>query len=604
MTKSVISAMLLLFSIASWAQGQNACPTCTTQLPEPLPADTLYLAPAPNGRVGEFYSANISFRVPRTTTPVAAVDTTVAPGITINRITVTGLTNLPAGLSFHLPQAVFNLPDSTDGCVTICGMPLQPGTYLVNVTITAQVFVLSQQSTFTFPIVIEPAQSITDGFTMNNASGCGAVTVNFENNVLSGGAPGFSYFWDFGNGNFSPEENPVPQTYSMPGQYRIQYRAIVDTVGHILTKVRILQVGCSDLFNAPDLKVFLYAPDSSEVFVSAEFQNASLPLEVLINAPIGEGNYRLRVLDLDDGIIGGADDECGAITFNRTLSGELDGGTLRAFLELVNPVDTIVSVDTVEVFPLPDMPQIIGVPDGPLCDGELLNLSVNYPNGVQWYRDSLPVLPGDEVVLEVNSSGDYYVSYTSEDGCRVYSNTADIEFVPVPTVPAFTVGQNRLTLFDPNALPAFAVLQWYLNGEPLSGETGQLLCITVSGLYELEVTDAVTGCSNTYSLPVNYNPNLPNCVSSANETWLENAGVQLFPNPGWDFIDLRMQLETPTLLHWQLTDLNGRAVAIGSWEASEGAWQRRIEAGHLPSGVYFLKLQSNEGFGVRKWVKR
>ena len=31
---------------------------------------------------------------------------------------------------------------------------------------------LSQQSTFTFPIVIEPAQSITDGFTMNNASGC------------------------------------------------------------------------------------------------------------------------------------------------------------------------------------------------------------------------------------------------------------------------------------------------------------------------------------------------------------------------------------------------------------------------------------------------
>ena len=596
--------MLLLFSIASWAQGQNACPTCTTQLPEPLPADTLYLAPAPNGRVGEFYSANISFRVPRTTTPVAAVDTTVAPGITINRITVTGLTNLPAGLSFHLPQAVFNLPDSTDGCVNICGMPLQPGTYLVNVTLTAQVFVLSQQSTFTFPIVIEPAQSITDGFTMNNASGCGAVTVNFENNVLSGGAPGFSYFWDFGNGNFSPEENPVPQTYSMPGQYRIQYRAIVDTVGHILTKVRILQVGCSDLFNAPDLKVFLYAPDSSEVFVSAEFQNASLPLEVLINAPIGEGNYRLRVLDLDDGIIGGADDECGAITFNRTLSGELDGGTLRAFLELVNPVDTIVSVDTVEVFPLPDMPQIIGVPDGPLCDGELLNLSVSYPNGVQWYRDSLPVLPGDEVVLEVNSSGDYYVSYTSEDGCRVYSNTADIEFVPVPTVPAFTVGQNRLTLFDPNALPAFAVLQWYLNGEPLAGETGQLLCIAVSGLYELEVTDAVTGCSNTYSLPVNYNPNLPNCVSSANETWLENAGVQLFPNPGWDFIDLRMQLETPTLLHWQLTDLNGRAVAIGSWEASEGAWQRRIEAGHLPSGVYFLKLQSNEGFGVRKWVKR
>lgn len=604
MTKSLISAMMLLFGIASWAQGQNACPTCTTQLPDPLPADTLYLAPAPNGRVGEFYSANISFRVPRTTTPVAAVDTTVTPGITINRITITGLTNLPAGLSFELPQAVFNLPDSTDGCVNICGMPLQPGTYLVNVTLTAQVFVLSQQSTFTFPIVIEPAQSITDGFTMNNASGCGPVTVNFENNVLSGGNPGFSYFWDFGNGNFSPEENPVPQTYSTPGQYRVQYRAIVDTVGHILTKVRILQVGCTDLFNAPDLKIFLYAPDSSEVFVSQEFQNATLPLEVLINAPIGEGNYRLRVLDLDNGILGGADDECGAITFNRTLSGELDGGTLRAFLELINPVDTIVSVDTVEVFPLPATPFIFGVPNGPLCDGELLSLSVNYPDGVQWYRDSLPVLPGDAPVLELSTSGNYYVSYTSEYGCRVYSNLAYVEFEPLPTVPAFTVGQNRLTLFDPAALPAFAFLQWYLNGEPLAGENGQLLCITESGLYQLVVTNGFTGCSNSYSLPVNYNPNVPNCVSSSYENWLENAGVRIFPNPGWDLVQVEMQLDAPATVHWQLTDVNGRAVAGGIWEAPEGTLRRSIEAGHLPQGVYFVRLQTQEGFGVKKWVKR
>lgn len=604
MTKSVISAMLLLFSIVTWAQSQNACPTCATQLPDPLPADTLYLDPAPNGRAGEWYSANISFRVPRTTTPVAAVDTTVAPGITINRITITGLTNLPPGLSFELPQAVFNLPDSTDGCVNLCGIPLQPGTYLVNVTLTAQVFVLSQQSTFTFPIIIEPAQSITDGFTMNNASGCGPVTVQFENNVPSGGNPGFSYSWDFGNGNFSPEENPVPQTYSTPGQYRVQYRAIVDTVGHILTKVRLLQVGCGDLFNAPDLKIFLYAPDSSEVFVSPEFQNATLPLEVLINAPIGEGNYRLRVLDLDDGIIGGSDDECGAITFNRSLNGELDGGTLRAFIELINPVDTIFAVDTVEVFELPATPQIMGVPDGPLCDGELLSLSVNYPDGVQWYRDSLPVLPGDTPVLELNSGGSYYASYTSEVGCRVYSNTADIEFAPLPTVPAFTVGQNRLTLFDPAALPAFAVLQWYLNGEPLDGETGQLLCITASGLYQLVVTDGVTGCSNSYSLPVNYNPNLPNCVSSSQNTWLEDADVTVFPNPGREIIELRMQLDTPSAVHWQLMDVNGRTIAGGIWEATQGTLRRSIEAGHLPLGVYFVRLRTDRGFGVKKWVKQ
>lgn len=604
MIRKVITGLMLFSCMALSLPGQNSCPACAVVLPTDLPADTLYLAPAAVGRVGEWYSADIAFRVPQTTTPVAAVDSTVPPGITINKITITGVTNLPPGLNWQLPQAVFNLPDSTDGCVKICGTPLQPGLYMVNVVITAQVLVLSQTATFSFPILIEPAQSITEGFTMNNASGCGEVTVSFTNNVPSGGNPGFSYFWDFGNGNFSPEENPVSQTYNAPGEYLVNYQAIVDTTGHILTKVRVNQVSCSDLFNGPDLKIFIYDPDSVEVFVSDVIQNASPPVEYVVNLPLGTGNYRLRVIDIDSGILGGADDECGVISFNRTLSGELSGGPLQAFIEIIHPTDTIRSSDTVTVFPLPPAPLITGLPNGSVCEGDVLTVTTNYTEALQWYRDSLPVIPGNENVLDIEASGVFQVVYTSPDGCQVSSAPVTVEFVPPPVVPVFVSAQNRLTLFDADALPEAARIRWYLNGEVIPGATGTELCITESGNYALEVTDLITGCSSTFSLPITFNPNIPNCQLSAVTGVFLESGINVYPNPTADDIELYLNMESSTGISWQIIDVNGRVLLAGDWGLISGEIRRRIGTAHLPSGLYGLRLRAGTAYAFAKIVKK
>ena len=604
MIRKIIPGLLLFSCAAFFAKGQNTCPTCETTLPQDIPADTLFLSPAPSGRAGEWYDADISFRVPKTTTPVAAVDSTVLPGVNINKITITGITNLPPGLNWHLPQAVFNLPDSTDGCIKICGMPLQPGLYFVNVVITAQVFVISQSATFTFPILIEPAQSITEGFTMNNASGCGEVTVSFTNNVPSGGNPGFSYFWDFGNGNFSPQENPVQQTYNAPGQHTVNYRAIVDTVGHILTRVVVNQVRCTDLFNGPDLKIFIYDPDDVEVFSSHVVQNATPPVEYIVNLPLGPGNYRLRVLDIDDGIFGGSDDECGSITFNTGLSGNLIGGPLHAHIEIINPVDTILSSDTVTVFSMPDAPLVEGLPDGTLCEGEVLTVTTNYTDELQWYRDSIPVLPGVDPILDITENGIYQVVYTSPDGCRVSSAPAVVAFVAPPAIPVFVSAQNRLSLFDAGQLPLAALIRWYQNDELIAGESGTELCITESGTYALEVTDLVTGCSSAFSLPITYNPAFPNCgASSTAEGLFKDGQLNVYPNPSRDDVELYLNLESPTEVSWQLIDANGRVLASGNWGLVSGEMRRRINTAQLPAGLYGLRLRSGTAFAIVKIVK-
>ncbi|MBK8705603.1 MAG: hypothetical protein IPN33_19905 [Saprospiraceae bacterium] len=122
--------------------------------------------------------------------------------------------------------------------------------------------------------------------------------------ALSDSVAGFSYLWDFGNGNASIQENPGPQTYSSPGVYPIQYTAIIDTSGYYLARVNILEVGCNDILGgAPDLKIGIYDNTGQEVYLSSIVQNASVPLAFDLFLPLETGNYSLRVTDNDGGLM-------------------------------------------------------------------------------------------------------------------------------------------------------------------------------------------------------------------------------------------------------------------------------------------------------------
>ena len=115
---------VLLFLFPFLLSAQLTCDACLVALPDTLPADTIFLEEALTARVGDRYSEAVSFRVPRTTTPVAAYDPNVPAGITISSFTVKNVTNLPPGLSWQVSQTRFELPGETDGCIRFCGTPL------------------------------------------------------------------------------------------------------------------------------------------------------------------------------------------------------------------------------------------------------------------------------------------------------------------------------------------------------------------------------------------------------------------------------------------------------------------------------------------------
>ncbi|NUO01101.1 MAG: T9SS type A sorting domain-containing protein, partial [Saprospiraceae bacterium] len=580
---------------------QTGCPGCVISLPA-LPEDTIFLSIAPDGQAGQPYSADVSFRMPQTTTPVAASDSTVPPGLTIQQITINSLTNVPPGLNWEVNQTEFNPAEQTDGCVRFCGTPLLAGYYEVSVVVTATVFFVPQTTSFTFPIHILPAVSQTDGFSIVNNAACGAVTASFVNNIPSNGLPGFSYFWNFGNGEETTAENPEDQTYLSPGVYVVDYQAIVDTSDFFLTNVRIESTTCTDLFSGPDLKVRVFDQDNNELYISSIVSNAVPPLDFNLNLTLGDGNYRIQLTD-DDGGIDGADDDCGSVNFNRFTTGILNSSGMSASVSILHPIDTIRSSDTVIVYPQPFPPLIFGLPFGPLCDGDSLTLNTTYFDNLQWYRDSVPLLEGTLPQLPVEESGNYWVVYSSPDGCQAHSEIVNLSFGEIPSGIVFTNQNNMLSIFDPGSLPQQAGIQWFLNGEPIAGANGEMYCIGDSGNYTVEVTNLATGCTGSYSQNINYNPGFPNCVTAAGDLTKLTPDMLVAPNPSNGHFDLLLGATSVLEGTLSVVDPFGRLLSNQKMRLSPGQNRQTMDLSQLPAGLYLLQWQSPDGQNVVKALK-
>ncbi|HLG02735.1 MAG TPA: PKD domain-containing protein, partial [Bacteroidia bacterium] len=103
-------------------------------------------------------------------------------------------------------------------------------------------------------------------------------------------------------------------------------------------------------------------------------------------------------------------------------------------------------------------------------------------------------LPGSSVTVSPTATTTYTVTGTNSNGC---TNTATINIVVVapPATPTITVAGNVLT----SSVSGISY-QWYLNGSPITGATGQSHTAIQSGSYTVEVFNA--GCGSGQSAPV------------------------------------------------------------------------------------------------------
>jgi hypothetical protein len=128
-------------------------------------------------------------------------------------------------------------------------------------------------------------------------------------------------------------------------------------------------------------------------------------------------------------------------------------------------------------------------------------------------------------------------------------------------------------------------IQWYFNGEVLSGATNPSLEVEESGLYEVFIS--IDGC--TYSGEYQYSI-----------TGFENinAKVQLYPNPVKD----ELNIVVPKSNHSTqivLFDLLGQICGYKEIQ-QEGV----LEMSHLPDGVYTIRITFGAHVITKKIVKQ
>ena len=578
--------------------GQTGCPDCMVTLPATLPTDTVYVSALPQGRSAAPYQADLSFRLPKTTTEVAKVDTTVTPGFNIDKITVVGVNNLPAGISWQANQTEFIPSNQTDGCARFCGTPTAYGLFQVEVILESRVFVLVQQSKVIVPLHIMPASSI--GFSMDNNVGCGQASVNFLNNNPSSGEAGFTYSWDFGNGKTSTDENPTSQAYDAPGEYLVNYEAIIDTGIYELKTITITEGDCRDLIGLPDYYVTILNPNGDKVFVATHFENLPLPLTFDINLPLTEGAYTLQVNDEDSGLEG-TDDRCADISFTLADSILLKDG-VTVLLDIPNSPDTIRATDTVFVYDFPASPRIASAFTPPVCAGDTVLLKVsNYTENLQWIRNQSAIPNGQTSSIKVTESGKYAASYTSPGGCSVVSMPVEVIINSLPPTPLFTEETNLLQLIDSILDVSDYNFQWYLEDRLIPNATNDTYCASIPGNYTLRIEDKTTKCRNTYQDSISITPNIFNCTISDVEN-LVLADFKLFPNPTNGLVEIAFSSFHSTPIQLQLFDLVGRMLYQESLYDSQV--QRTLDMSQFPKGVYTLKLFTKNKVFSQKIVKQ
>ncbi len=581
-------------------QAQTGCPGCVTKISPLLAADTIYIDKIPDGEQGKAYENDLSFRLPKTTTPVAAIDSTIPPNLPISKFEIEAVENVPPGLKWEANQTIFQTSSQTDGCIKLCGTPTEADTFVILVKLKATVLFITQSQSFPLTMIVQPKTSTTDGFSLSQVEGCGEVTVNLTNNIPSGGKTGFWYDWNFGDSTTFSGENPPAHTFKTPGIYPIKYHAKIDTVGFVLKSFTVLSVGCVDQLGSgvPDLYYFVKNGNGTQIInpVTA-INNTVLPHTFSLNLKLDATNFTLEVWDEDSGLKGG-DDQCGAISFNYLSNDTIISGDFKAVLNIVHPVEEVFSTDTVRVFPVPIEP-IVQFPAGlTACAGsDTIVLVSSYGSGNQWFMDGEKLIGQNDFAIQPKISGSYSVQVKNSFGCTAMSKSVDVKFLPVPILPQFWNNKNRQTVLDTTTLPANFALQWFMFDAPIPGENGFTYCVTQTGTFGLEVIDLSTGCKNFYETPVTFNPNFDCTVGTKNVVF---GNLEIFPNPATDRATVLLNdYILPTTSGGgskiQVSDFSGKI--LQTVEIQPGSKKIDLDCSHFPAGIFTVEIFGKNNFG-------
>ena len=199
-------------------------------------------------------------------------------------------------------------------------------------------------------------------------------------------------------------------------------------------------------------------------------------------------------------------------------------------------------------------------------------------------------------------TGNYQINNTTINGCDSIINISVNDITPYANVYinpniSFVFQGQEINIEGPGNFFSNSY-QWDISPATCSyyylGPNNFIICITFNDTIEYTVTLIVSNssCSDT-----SYTKITPKAVIGIGDNII-NTKFNIYPNPASTFVQVesrKLKVESCSVL-----DIYGRT--IREFKIQDSEFKINIE--NLPKGIYFIKLQTEEGIAVKKIVKQ
>jgi hypothetical protein len=183
----------------------------------------------------------------------------------------------------------------------------------------------------------------------------------------------------------------------------------------------------------------------------------------------------------------------------------------------------------------------------------------------------MPIVGANGQIYYAREIGGYSVITNSSSGC-LSDTSASVNIIvnSIPNKPSITTNGNVLN-------SSYSIgNQWFLNGQPIPGATGQNYIATIDGYYTVEVI--INGCKSMPSEMIFWNK-------------AGQIDIAIKPNPASDRVEIMLQGVSTNGKYWvSVFDAHGKLM-IQKFESSSFT----IPVSKWSGGIYFIRVNSLDG---------